>query len=275
MKATVAAAGAAAAATPPPPPAAAEAAETAATLPPAAAAAAKAAVVVGVTVAAAAAAAAAGAAENAKKAAGGGDLAVGVPGPVPAHAPASSVPERDVANAAERTTAVTGEPEEGRGGGKGGEVLAVPKGGGALQEGAKAGVGGGGEGAVDTAGTVKKNGEIDAASAVEAGGGEGEAGALSDAIDGDGSGSSDVVVAVKTEGDAEKEEEAGEGRVKNFSNLTGRVRSGQEVIKSSRVGSGHDPVRNGSPAGRASMTRKLVFADSRVGPAHPVRRSDT
>jgi len=44
----------------------------------------------------------------------------------------------------------------------------------------------------------------------------------------------------------------GSGRVKSFSNLTGRVGSGQEVMKSSRVGSGHDPRETGH---------------SRVGPA--------
>ena len=65
----------------------------------------------------------------------------------------------------------------------------------------------------------------------------------------------------------------GSGRIKSFSNLTGRLKLGQEVMRSSRVGSGHD--ENGSFAGRASMTRELVSADPRVGPAHPARGSDT
>ena len=43
--------------------------------------------------------------------------------------------------------------------------------------------------------------------------------------------------------------------------LTGRVRA--------------FPARNGSLAGRASMTRGLFFADPRVGPAHSARGCDT
>ena len=37
----------------------------------------------------------------------------------------------------------------------------------------------------------------------------------------------------------------GSGRVKTFSNLSGRVRSGQEVMNDSRVESGHDPREMG------------------------------
>ena len=46
----------------------------------------------------------------------------------------------------------------------------------------------------------------------------------------------------------------GSGRVNNFSNFTGRARSDQEVMKISRVGSGHDPRERGN---------------SRVGSARP------
>ena len=67
----------------------------------------------------------------------------------------------------------------------------------------------------------------------------------------------------------------GSGRVKKFRNLTGRVRSDQEVMQISRVGSGHEPARNGSLAGRVSTTRESCFADPRVGPAHPARGPDT
>ena len=48
--------------------------------------------------------------------------------------------------------------------------------------------------------------------------------------------------------------EVGSGRVNNLSNLTGRVRSRQEVMKSSRVESGHDP-------------RQQETGHLRVGPA--------
>ena len=37
----------------------------------------------------------------------------------------------------------------------------------------------------------------------------------------------------------------GLGWVKKFSNVIGRIRSGQEVLKISRVGSGHDPRETG------------------------------
>ena len=37
----------------------------------------------------------------------------------------------------------------------------------------------------------------------------------------------------------------GSGRVKEFSNIPGRVRSGHEVFKISQVGSGHDPRDTG------------------------------
>ena len=53
----------------------------------------------------------------------------------------------------------------------------------------------------------------------------------------------------------------------------GRVRSGQEVIKNSRAGSGHEPREtNGPLVGRASTTRESFFTDR---PAHPARGSDT
>ena len=74
----------------------------------------------------------------------------------------------------------------------------------------------------------------------------------------------------------------GSGRVKRFSksrgsgrvgskgalqNLAGRVGSGQEVFKISRVGSGPDPRDTGHFAGQAIMTRELCWADPRVKPA--------
>ena len=52
---------------------------------------------------------------------------------------------------------------------------------------------------------------------------------------------------------------------------SGRVRRGSKLT--SRVSSG--PTRNGSLAGRLSMTRELVYANPRVGPADPARGSDT
>ena len=65
----------------------------------------------------------------------------------------------------------------------------------------------------------------------------------------------------------------GSGRVKSFSNLTGRVRSGQEVggdeNLTGRVRSWS--ARSGSLAGRASMTRELFSTDPRVGPVHSAR----
>ena len=73
----------------------------------------------------------------------------------------------------------------------------------------------------------------------------------------------------------------GSGRVKSFSNLTGRTGSDQEFFKShgsTQVGSrGHEkltgrvrsrPARNRSLADRASMTRELFSTDLGVGPAH-------
>ena len=94
----------------------------------------------------------------------------------------------------------------------------------------------------------------------------------------------------------------GSGLVKRFSHLAGLVRSGQECFQShwsghvgssvfqiplsgpvgsrgdgkltGRVRSCHDPQRNGSLAGLASMARQLFSADPAVEPAHPARESD-
>ena len=52
----------------------------------------------------------------------------------------------------------------------------------------------------------------------------------------------------------------GSGRVNNFSNITGKVRSGVEVMESSRVESGHDPRETGhSPVGPALPARCFLL----------------
>ena len=48
------------------------------------------------------------------------------------------------------------------------------------------------------------------------------------------------------------------GRVKRFSNLVGRVGSGNEMFKISRVGSGHDPRYTGHA--RVVHDPRVVFA---------------
>ena len=58
-----------------------------------------------------------------------------------------------------------------------------------------------------------------------------------------------------------------------FKKLAGRVGSGQEVFKISRVGSGHDSLDTGHFAGRAIMTSELLWADPRVKPADLARGS--
>ena len=56
-------------------------------------------------------------------------------------------------------------------------------------------------------------------------------------------------------------------------NLKGRVGSGQDVSKISRVGSGHGPRDTGR--GSVHLDSRVFFADPQVGPADPARGSDT
>ncbi|CAM9124236.1 unnamed protein product, partial [Laminaria digitata] len=94
----------------------------------------------------------------------------------------------------------------------------------------------------------------------------------------------------------------GSGRVKRVRNITGRVGSGQEVLKYrgsgrvgsrffqisrvglswviggfqiSRVGSGHDPRDTDHVTGRATLTREFFSSDPRTGPADLTRGPDT
>ena len=65
----------------------------------------------------------------------------------------------------------------------------------------------------------------------------------------------------------------GSCRINRFQSLAVRVGSGQEVVKISRVGSGHDLRDTKHFAGQAIMTRELFWADPGVKPTYLARRS--